>query len=253
MKLYLAIPTHSYSICVETAITLLDVTAKLTQRGSGVHTCFHSASMISHLRNTIVADFLASDCTHLLMIDSDQGIPVDVLMRLIDSEYLLAGVIYPRRNFAWHQYDPSRSVSSIQDVINQGLRFVGNVLPDPDGQLTVLNGFARAQNIGGGVMLIARATLDRLISSYPELHGTGFPDEDENETRAVHNWGFFNPPVKSTDGINAGEDVGFCKLWTDIGGEIWADIVSDTVHVGRYPFRGNYWTHMHSTGSLTST
>ncbi|MEK7346773.1 MAG: hypothetical protein AAB176_13920 [Pseudomonadota bacterium] len=255
MKLYLAVPTHSHTVTVETAITLLELTRVLPQRGMAVQTVFHSASMISHLRNTIVADFLASDATHLFMLDADQGLPPELVLRMLDCGHPLVGALYPRRNFSWAQIDlaqvPQAEAQAQADVLRrQAQRFVGEVLLDAQGQLTVIHGFARARSIGGGAMLIRREVIERLCTHYPELHGTGFPDEDENLPRAAHNWGFFNPLVKHLDGRNAGEDVGFCQRWTDMGGEIWAEVMTDTVHVGRQPVSGNLWTHLQLSNAL---
>lgn len=255
MKLYLAVPTHSHTVTVETAITLLELTRVLPPRGMVVQTVFHSASMISHLRNTIVADFLASDATHLFMLDADQGLPPDLVLRMFDCGHPLVGVLYPRRNLSWGQIDltrmPADEASAQADVLRrQAQRFVGEVLLDEKGQLTVVNGFTRARSIGGGAMLMRREVIERLRVHYPELHGTGFPDEDENLPRAAHNWGFFNPLVKHLDGRNAGEDVGFCQRWTAMGGEIWAEVMTDTVHVGRLPIAGNLWAHLQTTHDL---
>jgi flagellar hook-basal body protein len=54
--------------------------------------------------------------------------------------------------------------------------------------------------------------------------------------------------VQATDGRNAGEDIGFCQRWLDCGGEIWADFVTGTTHVGRFPFSGSYWEHLQALG-----
>ncbi len=255
MKLYLAVPTHSHTVTVETAITLLELTRLLPGAGMAVQTVFHSASMISHLRNTIVADFLASDATHLFMLDADQGLPPELVLRMIDSAHPLVGVIYPRRNFNWAQIDPSQlaagdAAAQAAQLQRQAQRFVGELLLDEQGQLTVVKGFTRARSVGAGALLMRREVIERLCAHYPELQGAGFPDEDENLPRAANNWGFFNPLVKHLDGRNAGEDVGFCQRWTAIGGEIWAEVVTDTAHVGRQPFVGNLWAHLQASSAI---
>ena len=40
------------------------------------------------------------------------------------------------------------------------------------------------------------------------------------------------------DGTYLSEDFAFCKRWTDIGGEIWADLSSKLNHVGPMTFCG---------------
>lgn len=247
-RVYLAVPTHSNTITVEAAITALEFTQLAMQRGAVVQTVFYSASIISHLRNMIVADFLAGDFSHLFMLDADQGLPAPLIFKMLDSGYPVVGVLYPRRNFGWQQVDLQKAQRGVPDVLHQGLRFVGEPLLDATGQLTVANGLARARSVGTGALLIRRAALERMCTQYPELRGQGFPDEDENLPRAPHNWGFFNPLVQATDGRNAGEDIGFCQRWLDCGGEIWADFVTGTTHVGRFPFSGSYWEHLQALG-----
>jgi len=41
------------------------------------------------------------------------------------------------------------------------------------------------------------------------------------------------------DGTYLSEDFAFCKRWTDMGGEIWADLNSRLGHVGPMTFNGD--------------
>ena len=41
------------------------------------------------------------------------------------------------------------------------------------------------------------------------------------------------------DGTDLSEDFAFCKRWTDMDGEIWADLKSTLCHVGPMTFRGD--------------
>ena len=41
------------------------------------------------------------------------------------------------------------------------------------------------------------------------------------------------------DGTYLSEDFAFCKRWTDMGGEIWADLNSKLNHVGPMTFCGD--------------
>jgi len=65
-------PHPQQNISVQTAVTLLDVQSAL-QGQWDVQVRFHSASVISDLRNLIAAHFLASDRDVLFMLDADQG------------------------------------------------------------------------------------------------------------------------------------------------------------------------------------
>ena len=245
-KIYIAIPSHSNMVTVDTAICILDLERYLTAHGIKTQTAFHSSSMISHLRNTIIAHFLAGDATHVLMIDSDQALPADLVGRMIAFNKPLVGVIYPRRNYNFNQVRFSDGPQSAERVLTQALRFVGDLSADDQGEIEIVNGFARAKNIGTGAMLIRRDVIETLITHYPDLFGAGFPDEAEYEILARNNWGFFNPYTKQSDGENSGEDVAFCNRYTKVGGEIWADVTTNTTHIGRHAISGNILAHIRS-------
>ena len=38
------------------------------------------------------------------------------------------------------------------------------------------------------------------------------------------------------------EDYAFCRLWQNMGGKIYADVLSGMSHYGNYSFRGNVAT-----------
>lgn len=249
--LYLAVPTHSGTITTSTAVTLVDL-QKFTAGRLDIQVVFHSASVISDLRNIITADFLASGRDALFMLDSDQGIPAPLIVRMIETGHPFVGCLYPRRNFFW---DPSRAVPagvSFEQLIHRSMRYVGQLLVDENSQAPVVNGFARASHVGGGAMLIRREVFERMRECLPELAGIGFPNEDENIPRAAHNYGFFNPIHDSATGRHLGEDVSFCERWrVQCGGEIWANVDVTTEHIGRHVFRGNYVAHVQSLESGT--
>jgi hypothetical protein len=51
------------------------------------------------------------------------------------------------------------------------------------------------------------------------------------------------------DGTYLSEDFAFCKRWTDIGGEIWADFNSRLDHVGPMTFFGDLSSQFLPTGA----
>jgi hypothetical protein len=44
------------------------------------------------------------------------------------------------------------------------------------------------------------------------------------------------------DGTYFSEDFAFCKRWTDMGGEIWADLNSKLNHIGPMAFCGDLFS-----------
>lgn len=245
-KLLIAIPTHSRTISVQTAVTLLDVQSAL-QGHWDVQVRFHSASVISDLRNLIAAHFLASDRDVLFMLDADQGLPVSAIRRMLDSGHSVVGAFYPRRNYFWDKVQNPSGSLDLNRAKTQAMRFVGNPLPDAEGNVQVVNGLARASGVGGGALMIRREVFARLQKAHPELAGAGFPNEDENLPLKEHNWGFFNPIIDPGRGLHLGEDLSFCRRWTEgCGGEIWAEVASPSEHVGQAVFKGAWLDYIRS-------
>jgi hypothetical protein len=246
--MYICVPSHSETITFCTAVTLLEFKSLAGTRGLEVQEVFHSSPVISHLRNIMVADFLASGADVLFMLDSDQGLPPQTIWRMLESGHPVVGCIYPRRSFRWPDVPPDLSSSDMKHLLYHATHWVGEIEVRPDGSFQIHNGFARATSVGSGAMLIRRHVIEVMQARFPELKGQGFPNESENLPREAYNWGFFNQMVAATDGYNTGADIAFCVRWRNCGGEIWADIVSETVHVGRYQYRGNYLEYLRRKG-----
>ncbi len=232
MHLFVAVPTHSGTIIVEGAQTLLAAQDLVLRRGGSFQFRYFGGATISLIRNAIVATFLASDADLLLMLDADQALASAAIARMIDINQPVVGCLYPRREYNWHQVRLDHGA-----LPYQAMGFVGHLDADGEGRVSVVDGFARAVHVGTGSMLLRREAFGRLMSRFPELEGRGFGADAY--PGLTHNWGFFNP-IAQEDGIPMSEDISFCRRWREAGGEIWADIASNSVHVGRHPFEGNY-------------
>src|SRR5690348_16420154 len=78
---------------------------QLRQEEIETHLAFVAGDcFIDHARNQIVAQFLETDCTHLIMIDADQGWEVENVLDLLDRpEEVVAGVVIGREGEGkWH-------------------------------------------------------------------------------------------------------------------------------------------------------
>lgn len=92
-KVYISIPTKSGQVYFELMIRLL---AWSHQQAIPVIINFGPfLAPIDHCRNTIVKKFLATDCTHLLMIDDDIVPPVETLERLLFHDKEIIGAVCP--------------------------------------------------------------------------------------------------------------------------------------------------------------
>jgi hypothetical protein len=110
-------------------------------------------------------------------------------------------------------------------------------LDDPD-HVAVVNGFTRVRYAGTGFLMIRRHAFEKMCVAYRSLQ---FFREHSQDTLAgsPNRFALFECMIDPASGTYLSEDFAFCKRWSDIGGEIWADIESRLDHVGPAVFRGD--------------
>ncbi len=163
---------------------------------------------IARARNALTADFLKSDCTHLLFIDSDLLFSSEHIARLLSHDVPLVGGMYPKK-----QEGP------IEWVFNT---LPGTPAPMPDGLL-------RVRYIGTGFLLIARKVFEMMISYYPALEYRA----DYGDRGVQHDFwsmGVYVYPDGTCRYLS--EDWYFCQRWLDMGLDVLADTKTILRHVG---------------------
>jgi hypothetical protein len=188
---------------------------------------FKGHSLIPLVRATIIRDFLSTQADILFMLDDDLSWGVEDMLAMINTE---------------------------GDVISGAYRLKTDtvffpVLPykdkDKDEQMQIReDGCVRAEKVAGGFLKITRDCLTKMCKAYPERE---FEDKAFDGTSKLGCWDFF--PVGVHNGIYQGEDYGFCRLWTEIGGEIWIypDITFNHYSESGKYYRGNYWQYLKET------
>jgi hypothetical protein len=110
---------------------------------------------------------------------------------------------------------------------------------DPD-HVAVVNGFTRVRYAGTGFLMIRRHVFEKMCA-HPDYAPLQFFREHSHDALAgsPNRFALFECMIDPATGTYLSEDFAFCKRWTDIGGEIWADLQSSLDHVGPSVFRGN--------------
>jgi hypothetical protein len=115
------------------------------------------------------------------------------------------------------------------------LKYVFEV--DDPGAVIERAGFVKVRYAGTGFLMIRRAALERMCANYPQLRYV----RDHSTDAAVssgNRYALFDCVI-AEDGTYLSEDFAFCKRWTDMGGEIWADLNSKLTHIGPIAFSGD--------------
>lgn len=202
-------------------------------------------SLITRGRNTMAAQFLASDCDAMLFIDADIGWDPHHITRLIGSKRDVIGGVYPIKEFIWDKLiqavKDNPEAAGYDDVAPHSMNLVTNGIGKPNHL-----GYAPVYELGTGFMLIQRHVFEKMMEHYPDMWYT--TDRRNGENFKVFN--FFDAFVVEAKGIQKNEDgteeevtskrylsedYAFCALWRQMGGETWVDVGTNMLsHQGSY-------------------
>jgi hypothetical protein len=195
-------------------------------------------ALITRARANLVTMFLDDPAaTHLLFVDADIGFTPEHVFRLIESGADVVAGVYPIKHVNW---DKAKRVlqSNRPKVASAALDYVLEI-DDPD-HVVVVNGFTRVRYAGTGFLMIRRHVIERMCL-HPSYAPLQFFREHSLDALAgsPNRFALFECMIDASAGTYLSEDFAFCKRWTDIGGEIWADLESRLDHVGPSVFHGD--------------
>ena len=205
-KVYVAIAAHfagSDILFVQSLAALLLRTTVPIQVG------FSTDPSVERARNILTANFLESDCTHILFVDADIGFSAEDVARISSHGWAVVGGMYPLKNQ------------------NPVVQWCGNALPEgqPGNPEAMAAGLLPVKYIGTGFLCIARHVFERMIAvgSAPEYRQDFAPNRLE--------FAFWRQGVEDRRFLT--EDWMFCHQWLKLGGAIFADRSVVLKHAGR--------------------
>jgi hypothetical protein len=195
-------------------------------------------ALITRARANLVTQFLDDPAaTHLLFVDADIGFTPEQVFRLIEAGADVVAGVYPIKRVNWGK--AKRAMGDDRaDLPAASLDYVLEI-DNPD-HVMVVNGFTRVRYAGTGFLMIRRHVLEQMCA-HPNYASLQFFREHSHDTLAgsPNRFALFESMVDRASGTYLSEDFAFCKRWTDIGGEIWADLESRLDHVGPAVFHGD--------------
>jgi hypothetical protein len=203
-------------------------------------------SLITRARNYCVDEFLRSDCTHLMFIDSDIGFnfkDVYTLLHLCEPEtgYDIVTGPYPKKTISWEK---------VKSAVDQGYgatnpfeleNFVGDYVFNPAEGIESfrIDEPVKVREAGTGFMIIHRNTFEKYAKAYPEL--SYLPDHARTEhfdgTREIT--AYFDCIIDPKTRRYLSEDYMFCHNSTNIGLNVYMCPWIELKHVGSYVFGGS--------------
>ncbi|MBN8845783.1 MAG: glycosyltransferase [Sphingomonadales bacterium] len=200
---------------------------------------------ITRARNTLTAMFLASDCTHMLFVDSDIDFaPDDIfsLIRAMDAkpECGVLGAAYPRRIINWHNVARAVEAGLAKDNPADLARYAGDFALHflHPGQSFKMTDLVELSRLGTAMMLIRREVLEGMRTALPDL--VFRPDLLERQAHGVGEIepAFFCPLIEPESQALLSDDYAFCRRVRDAGYRIWLAPWVRTTHSGPMVFSG---------------
>ena len=208
-------------------------------------------ALITRARANLVALFLDDPAaTHLLFIDADIGFTPQQVFRLIETGADMVAGCYPIKRVNWDKAKRAMATGS-PNLEAASLDYVLEI-DNPD-QVRVINGFTRVRHAGTGFLMIRRHVLERMCA-HPGYASLQFFREHTHDALAGsrNRFALFECMIDPADGTYLSEDFAFCRRWTDIGGEIWADLDSRLDHVGPSVFHGDVASQFKAATTATT-
>lgn len=175
-KIFLATPMYGGQCAGMYARSLADLTAACKAYEIPLQFYFlFNESLVTRARNYCVDEFLRSDCTHLLFIDSDIMFhSKDVLSLLAislqkEDAHILCGP-YPKKTISWEKIKQAVDSGIADDNPNILENFVGDYVFNPIGVNSIkVSEPAEVSEGGTGFMLIRREVFDKYSETYPQF------------------------------------------------------------------------------------
>ena len=99
-------------------------------------------------------------------------------------------------------------------------------------------------------MLIKRGVIEKMIKAYPDLEIVQDTYLNGKKVTRPNFYNFFDCVHDPKTKHFYGEDFGFCKRWTEIGGKIYLYIDDELGHTGEYRYAGRFMDDLVATSKV---
>jgi hypothetical protein len=246
-KLFLAAPMYGGMCAGMFTKSVADLASLCTSNGIEMRSYFlFNESLITRARNYCVDEFMRSDATHLMFIDSDIGFdPRDVLAMLAlqgdDSEYDVLAGPYPKKCISWEKIKLAVDKGVADEDPNVLENFVGDYVFNPKGGggNIRIDQPVEVMEVGTGFMMTRRSAFEKFEKAFPQYSYK--PDHVRTEafdgSREIMQ--YFQAEIDPKSKRYLSEDYWFCQKMIEIGGKIWYCPWMKLQHVGSYIFGGS--------------
>lgn len=213
-KLMICIPAYDGKLNIHSAFQLPLLAMESQKYGFSVHLAnLSGSSIITRARNSLVNQFMESDCTEMLFVDADVNFKVKDVLRImaLGSDKDVVCGAYPRR---------------ADDKM-----FFTDIWFNEHGGIELTDGLLRVERVGTGFMFIRRHVIQTLMDKHPEWKY--YVEVEEKDHYSLFDF-------QSTAKGYIGEDYLFCDRVRAEGFKIYIDPDINLGHFGQTEFKGHF-------------
>ena len=204
-------------------------------------------SLITRGRNTLVSFFMEHpDATHLFFIDADIEFDPNDLLRMVAYDRPITVGAYPKKAINWqsiieaarrNEEETTETIEGHSSNYVVNFEFVTDEDGNPQNQIQIRDNLIKLKDAGTGFMCIQRDVIQKMFDAHPELKYANDINVDQKFEK--HMYALFDTMIDPESRRYLSEDYTFCRLWQQMGGEVFLDPRTGLNHVGHYTFRGN--------------
>jgi hypothetical protein len=204
-------------------------------------------SLVTRGRNTLTSFFMENkEATHLFFIDADIEFNPEDLLRMVAYDKPITVGAYPKKAINWDSIinasrrDETETADSIEGhssnyVVN--FDWLTNEKGERTPQVQIVDNLVKLKDAGTGFMCIKKEVIQKLFDAHPEMKYVN--DINVDMKFEPYMYSLFDTMIDPETRRYLSEDYTFCRLWQNLGGEVWLDPRTALNHVGHYTFRGN--------------
>lgn len=248
IKLFIATPMYGGMCYGLYTKSLMDTTSAWTAYGLDFELYYlFNESLVTRARNYCVANFLKSDCTHLMFIDSDVSwkhmdlMYMTHLMAEREDIRIFCG-LYPKKTIAWEKVLHAAKSGMYDEHPVHLEKVAGDMVfnPDPeaypDGQAPIFEPI-KIKEGATGFMMAERSVFEEYGEAFPEYWYT--PDHvREGEFEHGEKICAYFDTIINDENRYLSEDYMFSENCRKLGIDIWALPMIELMHSGSYIYQG---------------
>lgn len=177
-KLFVATPMYGGMCAGMYTRAMADLSAKMAKYGIPLQFYYlFNESLITRARNYCVDEFMRSDATHLMFIDSDIGFKSDDVLAMLGlmiqnpDEYDVMCGPYPKKTIAWEKITQAVNQGVADENPNNLENYVGDFVLNPrkTGGIKISEPAEVAEG-GTGFMMIQKRVFEEYAEKYPQFY-----------------------------------------------------------------------------------